>query len=31
MNYKEKKIVFFGTPEFSMPTLKKLVDNKYNI
>ena len=25
------KIVFMGTPEFSVPTLKALIDNKFEI
>ncbi len=31
MNYKESKITFFGTPDFSLLSLKALIDNKYNI
>lgn len=31
MDIKEAKIVFLGTPEFSLPALNKLIDNGYNI
>ncbi len=31
MNKRDLRIVFMGTPDFAVTTLKKLVDNKYNI
>ncbi|MFV0468978.1 MAG: methionyl-tRNA formyltransferase [Dysgonomonas sp.] len=31
MNKKELKIVFMGTPEFAVETLRVLVENKYNV
>ena len=27
--YKDKKIVFMGTPDFSVPVLKMLIDNRF--
>ena len=31
MNPKETKIIFWGTPEFALPSLKALIKNGYNI
>ena len=31
MEKKDLRIVFMGTPEFAVPTLKALVENDYNV
>ena len=31
MNPKDIRIIFMGTPDFAVATLKELVENKYNI
>ena len=31
MNKEDLKIVFFGTPEFAVTSLERLVDNGFNI
>ncbi len=31
MNSKEARIIFMGTPEFAVETLRSLVENKYNV
>lgn len=31
MNPKDIRIVFMGTPEFAVPSLKALVDGGYNV
>lgn len=30
-NYKDKRIVFLGTPDFAVESLKKLIDENYNV